>query len=407
MYETLQINGKMTVDKMNTGSKQRDEDIAIGIYVHVPFCASTCDFCAFYQEKPRRQEIECYLAGVEAELKWMQCLEPVDTLFWGGGTPGLLPAKDLERLGGLMHSYLDMRALQEWTIEMAPSAVKADKIRVLQDIGVSRISMGVQSFQADMLDRLGRLHNPAQIYRAYDILRSANFANINLDMLFAIPGQSAAMWARDLTIAMDLAPEHISTYCLTFEEDTALWVQLTKGQIKRDIEHEADLYLKTWAQLEAAGYGQYEISNFARPGHACMHNLNTWNMRQWCGFGPSAASQYRGSRFTNVHSIEDWLQGVAVGKPRRIDTVQLDDIILACDSLVFGLRMNAGVQLDRIGQRFPQADLTVLEPLWSEWVEQGLMVCEDRWVCLTSAGRMLADAIGSRILAAMDEDSPE
>lgn len=386
---------------MNSVTKQSTADIAIGIYVHVPFCASTCDFCAFYQEKPRRQELERYLAGIELELQTLGCQEPVDTIFWGGGTPGLLPAKDLHQLGALMHTHLDLRHLREWTIEMAPSTVKADKIAVLQELGVTRISMGVQSFQKKLLERLGRLHQPAQIYHAYELLRRAAFPNINLDMMFALPGQSAALLSEDLTAAMALEPEHISTYCLTFEEDTALWVKLAAGEVQRDEEQEAALYVRAWEQLEVGGYAQYEISNFAKPGYACIHNLNTWHMQPWCGFGPAASSQYQGQRFTNVHAIDDWLTGVESSKPNRIDVVPLDDVILASDSLVFGLRMNAGVDLDTIRRRFPTIKLDVLTPLWEELTGHGLMIREGGRIRLTQAGRMLADQVGTRILEVM------
>lgn len=384
---------------MSAVAKQSLEDIAIGIYVHVPFCASTCDFCAFYQEKPKRQELERYLAGIEIELQLMDCREPVATLFWGGGTPGLLPAKDLQQLGALMHKYLNLSHLREWTIEMAPSTVKADKVEVLKAMGVTRISMGVQSFHPDLLERLGRLHQPAQIYKAYETLRRAEFPNINLDMMFAIPGQTAEMLASDLAAAMALQPEHISTYCLTIEEDTALWLKLAAGKVQRDVALEAELYGNTWEQLETGGYQQYEISNFAQPGKACMHNIDTWHMQQWCGFGPSASSQYRGKRFTHVPAIDEWLTGLESGKPKHIDVVQLDDAVLACDSLVFGLRMNDGVNLDTIRQRFPTATLNVLEPLWNELVDQQLMLRDEQQIRLTQAGRMLADQVGSRILA--------
>jgi oxygen-independent coproporphyrinogen-3 oxidase len=158
---------------------------------------------------------------------------------------------------------------------MAPASVTEARLEALREIGVTRISMGAQSFQPALLDGLGRQHTREQIFRAYERIRAAEFASVNIDLMFALPGQDEAAWMTDLTEALALAPDHLSTYCLTFEEDTKLWVKLSKGQVKLDVEHEARLYETTWARLEAAGYGQYEISNFARPGHACVHNLNT------------------------------------------------------------------------------------------------------------------------------------
>ena len=148
-----------------------------------------------------------------------------------------------------------------------------------------------------------------QVRRAYDRIRAGGWTNVNLDLMFAFPGQSAADWEADLTEAIALAPEHISTYCLTFEEDTVLWIKLAQGRVKLDPEKEAEFYEASWAQLAAAGYAQYEISNFARPGHACLHNLATWRMQEWIGLGPSAASQHGGWRGANIADLAVWRAG--------------------------------------------------------------------------------------------------
>ena len=381
---------------------------AIGVYYHVPFCASVCDFCAFYQEKPQRAEILRYLDGMCDELKLADCAEPVKTVFWGGGTPGLLAAKELERLGSDMLAHLnfswnagDSKAADkplEWTVEMAPSTVKKDKIHLLKDLGVTRISMGVQSFDADLLESLGRLHSPKQVYRAYDTLREAGFENVNLDLMFAIPGQTPEAWERDMAEAVRLAPEHISTYCLTFEEDTALWVKLSKGELKRELHNEVDCYRRTWDYLEAAGYGQYEVSNFAKPGYACIHNKDTWAMRSWRGFGPSASSQYKDRRFTNVDDIAEWHAGVAAGKPDYRESSELDASTLAEDALIFGLRMNEGVDLASLAERFASFSWDALESIWQQLVEADYLLREGSLLKLTDQGRMLADQVALQIL---------
>ena len=364
----------------------------LGIYVHVPFCATQCDFCAFYQEKPRRQDLERYLAGVEQEMTLRPTHRPVNTVFWGGGTPGLLPAKDLQRLGEATRVACHT-APQEWTVEMAPSTVKADKLKVLLDLGVTRISMGVQSLQEDTLDALGRMHSPKQVLKAYDILREEGCKNINLDLMFAIPGQTFESWKQDLEAVIALRPEHISTYCLTFEEDTALWAKLNRGQThRRTLEDEAQFYEKTWEILETEGFEQYEISNFAKPGYACQHNLDTWSMAEWVGYGPSAASQYQGFRLTNPHSIDRWLEAIEVKKPVFEEKIELTDALLAEDSLIFGLRKNQGLDLARLQKIYLNAiDCEQLNCVLRQLETKGLLVRDGDWIRLTTQGRLVAD----------------
>ena len=285
----------------------------LGIYVHVPFCASTCDFCAFYQEAPHREDLDRYLEGIARELKLAGPGRAADTVFWGGGTPSALAARDLAQLGRALLDHLGAPP-HEWTVEMAPSSVKADKLAALRELGVNRLSLGVQSFSPATLAALGRRHSPAQVYAAVDLIRAAGFDNFNLDLIFAVPGQTQKEWLADLAEAVRVAPAHLSTYCLTFEEDTALWLKLARGQVRPDVEVDAALYEATWDFLDAAGYRQYEISNYARPGRECAHNLDTWAMGEWVGLGPAAASQFRGARYANPADLARWLKGVDAGK---------------------------------------------------------------------------------------------
>lgn len=379
-------------------SSQAKESEPLGLYVHVPFCASTCDFCAFYQEKPRRGDLERYLEAMELEFAKLPQERIVETVFWGGGTPGLLAAKDLERLGKAQLRHLS-DAPAEWTIEMAPSTVKPDKLAVLRDLGVTRISMGVQSFDANLLDSLGRLHQPKQIYQAWERIQAAGFAHTNLDLIFAIPNQIQAQWEADIREAARLGPDHISTYCLTFEEDTALYVKLSQGKVRIDDERDAQFYERGWDLLAELGYAQYEISNFSKPGGECRHNLNTWRMHEWIGCGPSAASQYAGLRYQRPANLEQWLAGMESGVPPREDEVDLDDRLLLTDAVVFGLRMNAGIDLDELKVRFPAVgELQSLERRLRDFINEGLLEVSESKYRLTQRGRLLADAIGSECI---------
>lgn len=377
---------------------------ALGVYVHVPFCASTCDFCAFYQTQPTAADIQRFLAGIDREAGLVHWERPANTMFWGGGTPGLLAAPDLARLAAAVRSHLPAggSAIEEWTVELAPGSITAERLAVLKDAGVTRISMGIQSFQPGLLEALGRRHNPTQIHRAYDRVRAAGFASVNVDMMFALPGQTAEEWAADLRAALALAPDHLSTYCLTFEEDTALWVKLSQGRVKLDPEHEARLYESTWEQLEAAGFAQYEVSNFARPGHACRHNLNTWRMQEWVGLGPSAASQHEGLRGGNVADLNRWLELVQLGDRVTEDRVALTPELRAEDALIFGLRMNAGVDVAEWRAVAPAAPWAAVESLLAQLAAEGLALREGTNVRLTARGRLVADAVGAEVMAAFE-----
>ncbi len=375
----------------------------LGVYVHVPFCASTCDFCAFYQTVPKGDAVRRYLDAVETEaalINWEG--RRVETAFWGGGTPGLLRTAEIEQLGRAMLVYGGGQPV-EWTVELAPATVTEDRLAALKALGVTRISMGVQSFNEGLLDALGRQHTPAQVYRAYDLIRAQDFASVNLDLMFALPNQTEEQWHADLAEAMRLAPDHLSTYCLTFEEDTALWVKLSQGKVKLDVNKEAAFYRQTWAYLEAAGYAQYEVSNFARAGHQCRHNLNTWNMQEWVGLGPSAASQQGGWRSSNPPDLARWHADIVDGRRATADRVALTNELLAADSVIFGLRMNDGVSLPRLQKRFPTPQWTGVLDLWPRLLFEGLLnATPEGRIHLTTRGRLVADAIGAEILEAFE-----
>ena len=324
----------------------------------------------------------------------------VDTIFWGGGTPGLLCAKDLERLGRSLLKNLSKPPV-EWTIEMAPSTVKSDKLEVLRELGVTRISMGVQSFDSNLLESLGRLHNPKQVYTAWERVEAAGFPQTNLDLMFAIPGQSIAQWEADIREAARLGPSHLSTYCLTFEEDTALYVKLSQGKLFIDEKKELGFYERGWELLAELGYTQYEISNFAKSDAECRHNMNTWQMHEWIGCGPSAASQYNGERYQRPANLEEWCLGMESASTPKTERVPVNDDLLLADAVIFGLRMNCGVDLQSLSVRFAQATKRMdLEVKLKVFEQEGLLESKDTHYKLTHKGRLLCDSVGSALLDA-------
>jgi oxygen-independent coproporphyrinogen-3 oxidase len=374
----------------------------LGLYIHVPFCASTCDFCAFYQVHPTAELVKGFMQSLTAEAGLVNWHRPLETVFWGGGTPGLLSPADLGRLAGVVRAIPGGTAPREWTVELAPGSVTKERLAVLRSAGVTRVSLGVQSFRPALLDALGRAHSRAQVYRAYERIRAAGFASVNLDLMFALPGQTATEWDADIDEAVSLGPDHISTYCLTFEEDTLLWVKLSKGRVRLDPENEARMYERTWERLGSAGYAQYEISNFARAGHACLHNINTWMMGEWVGLGPSAASQHLGWRGSNVSDLAEWAALVARGERVTRDLLAVTPALLAEDALVFGLRMNAGVDVRGLWARCPDAPRERVEALIDRLAGEGFVARDGPRVRLEPKGRLVADSIGSEIMVAFD-----
>lgn len=378
----------------------------LGVYVHVPFCATTCDFCAFYQTVPKADAVPRYLTAIKEEMALVALGgRSVDTAFWGGGTPGLLRAGELEQLGRALVEFCG-GAPGEWSVELAPATVTAERLSVLRGLGVTRISLGVQSFNETLLEALGRQHTTKQIYRAYDLIRAAGFPSVNLDLMFALPNQSEEQWRADLSEVVRLAPDHLSTYCLTFEEDTALWVKLAQGKVKLDPEKEAAFYLRTWDYLASVGFAQYEVSNFARPGHICRHNQNTWRMHEWIGLGPSGASQFAGWRASNPPDLVQWHNDVAAGRRATADRTALTPALLASDSVIFGLRMNEGVSLPDLRRKYPRAPWERLHELLPRLLLEGLLAdSPEGRIRLTARGRLVADAIGAEVLEAFAPDA--
>jgi oxygen-independent coproporphyrinogen-3 oxidase len=395
----------------------------LGLYCHVPFCADTCDFCAFYQQPPKRDDITRFLDGVGRELGLAPPDRAADTFFWGGGTPGILAPDALTRLAAEFVRANGGALPAEWTVELSPATADARRLAALRAAGVTRISLGVQSFDPATLAALGRHYNPAQIFAAWERIRAANFRDTSLDLIFAAPGQDEARWRRDLETAVSLAPDHISTYCLTLEEDAALYLRLARAAgapPRPDAEREAALYRETWAFLEGAGYAQYEVSNFARRGRECRHNLNTWRMAEWLGYGPAAASQSGGRRFQNPADLDRWLANIdtaagvtGTGAIAREQVVELTPELLLQDALVFGLRMNAGVSLTDAERRFGACYPAALRELGERLAAEGLLEITaagttgdaatgdagDLWR-LTLEGRLRADAVALAVLEA-------
>ena len=369
-----------------------------GIYVHVPFCAAPCGYCRFYKRVPTGDDIREYVKICSRELELLADSPgflPPDTIFWGGGTPSILPESAFEKLAGAFGRFPKPR---EWTIEVSPSTISREKLSLYKQAGVTRISLGVQSFDEGVLRSLGRAHSLKSTLEAIDAVAETGFDNFSIDLIFGAKGQTEEMWRADLRRAAKCPVNHISAYCLEFENGTSFCGGIPEGDEIQKREREGDIFEIAMDELPALGFKQYEISNYARPGGECLHNLSTWNMAQWVGIGPSAASQFGGVRYRNSPNFSKWKSGVESGKFAREDIVVLDDEEMFSSALIFGLRMGVGVDMDILGMRFPRADRQRYEKTLEFLSSEGLIERDGARVRLTRSGKMLADSVAVELL---------
>lgn len=362
-------------------------------YVHVPFCAYRCGYCNFTLVSGRDDLVQPYLGALEQELSGLGTPQPVDTLFFGGGTPTRLRGDDLRRLLASTLYWLPPATGAEISIEANPNDVDPECLEILVEHGVTRISLGGQSFDAAKLKRLERTHCGDELTRAIELSRAA-LPQVSVDLIFGVPGETLDVWQRDLAKVIELAPQHVSTYGLTFERGTTFWSRLSKGQLQQaDEELERALYEMAIESLTGSGYEHYEISNFARPGSACRHNQTYWAGDSYFAFGPGAARYVDGRREMNHRSTTTWLKRIAAGQSPVAESEILSAEDRARELLVFGMRRLAGVNLRDFRQRtcFEVAQLAG-EHL-GNFIERGLLVAEPNRLRLSRAGLLVSDSI--------------
>jgi oxygen-independent coproporphyrinogen III oxidase len=357
------------------------------LYVHIPFCPKVCPYCSFYKEASDRNKTQAFLDALLLDLDRGLREIPrrrIQTIFFGGGTPSALSVKQLEFLFAGLHRQLDLTGATEWTLEMNPATVSLEKAKMLQEYGVNRVSMGVQSWDPAMLHRLGRVHSAQQAERSFQILRDAGFTNLNLDLIFGIPGQTLGSWEKTLLKTVNLNPEHISAYCLTYEEDTEFFRRHQRGEFSQDTEQDAKFYEVSMSVLSNAGYDQYEISNYSKAGRECLHNLAYWHGYDYLGLGPSAFSTIGMNRWQNTPDTSRYVQQLQAGLEPVGFKEQVTPQIRTAEVIAFGLRTSAGV---------PKS---TMDP-WSRELEalrrEGYLETEKTRVRLTAKGRMVADSI--------------
>lgn len=366
-------------------------------YVHVPFCAHHCGYCDFAVAAGQDHLRDLYLEALGAELATLGEARPVETLFIGGGTPTYLEPPQLDRLLADVTRWLPC-AGTEFSIESTPDSLDDERVTILARHGVTRVSIGAQSFQPHLLRVLERRHDPADVPRAVECVRRG-IGEFSLDLIFGVPGQTLAEWDDDLKRALALGPDHVSTYGLTYEKGTRLWKQRRAGQVV-PLDEDAELALYTHAldTLEAAGFEPYEISNFARPGRRSRHNQVYWANHAYYGFGVGAARYVNGTRELNTRDLQQYLRRVLAGEPATFQAETLGPEERARETIATQLRRAEGIErgafLEQTG-----FDLDVLAgKRLQRHAELGLIADDGRSVRLTRRGKCVADAVICELL---------
>jgi oxygen-independent coproporphyrinogen-3 oxidase len=362
-------------------------------YLHVPFCVHRCGYCDFTLIAGRDDLAADYLRAMELELQQLERPREVDTLFFGGGTPTHLAPDKLARLLELVHKWFRLAPGYEFSVEANPSGLTDDKLRLMSEFGVNRVSLGVQSFDEGLLKLLERDHREADILDAVTRLQR-RFENVSLDLIFALPGQTLGHWRETLRRAIELRPQHISTYGLTFEKGTAFWSRRERGvieQLPNELEH--DLYAAAMDDLAAAGFEQYELSNFARPGFRCRHNQTYWRALPYFGFGPGAARYLHGRRESNHRSTTTWIKRVLNGQSGIAMSEELAPEHRAREAIVLGLRLISGLRRDEF-RTLTGEDLDRLAGATiHRETNSGRLEDFGDGIRLTRAGRFVADRV--------------
>ena len=360
-------------------------------YLHIPFCHRVCPYCSFYKHTPGSTPIGAFTDALakEAAHRLPQLAEPPRTLYLGGGTPSMLSPTHLERLFEALRQQLDFARLEEITLEANPATFDLAKAKLFRDLGVTRVSLGIQSFSAHVLKTLGREHDPEQAAEAVAILREAGMPSVNIDLMFSTPGQSRDDWRETLERAIALQPDHVSAYNLTYEEDTAFFDSLQRGEMDRDEDRDASFYHLAHRLLTEAGFDHYETSNYARPGHHSSHNRGYWRGEDYLGLGPSAVSTVGRIRTQNIADTARYVEMVNAIGHAVTSSEAIDPDAWRIERIALGLRTRDGIALD--GLDAPAATVQAL-------VEAGYANVADGHLILTESGAPLVDPIAGELV---------
>lgn len=383
------------------------------LYMHIPFCTHKCHYCDFYSIVDTRDRQEAFAQRLVRELIAQSPFapQPLESIFVGGGTPSLMRPDLWSLVLRALHDYFDMSLIDsgqgEFSVECNPETVTPELARVLRDGGVNRASLGAQSFNTVHLKSLERWHDPQKVPIAIDILRRAGIARCSIDLIYAIPGQTMQDWDQDLETALALPIEHLSAYALTYEPGTAMTARLVRGEFTQAPDDlEADMYLQTIKTLRDRGFERYEVSNHAKPGAQCAHNMAYWRQHDWLAVGPSASGHYQGHRWKNTPRLDDYLQNDDEGFAPACEHEPPDDRRELMDRLMTGIRLSEGIDaVAAIEQATTLGAADTLSRAAIMCIDQGWLSSssEERWV-LSDDGFLFADRVAREFIGALMTD---
>ncbi len=392
------------LDMTNTVNRSRDENIGdfdVGLYLHIPFCAKRCHFCAFYLVMQEERRIERFLRALAIELasyakQLDSARQRISTVYLGGGTPTALSAVQLSQILTTVRSKFSLTGNCEVTVEATPESLTSAYLDALYAAGVTRLSMGIQTFDQTERTCLGLSSTTEEAKLGIRLLKQSGFTNFNLDVIYGIPGQTILSWDHTLEQACECEPSHLSCYALSVEEGTRFEHAFRRGELK-PVETETERQFQVYAneQLAAGGYEHYEISNWAKPGRACRHNQRYWKGQDFLGLGPSAQSYMAGCRFGNVSNLEQYCGRLENGQSAVTEQEFLSISQQEKERVVFGFRMLDGVPKDWVASNARDPDWAALFTAFLE--EKYVVQVSDRFA-LTAKGRQFADALGSQLL---------
>ena len=376
------------------------------LYLHVPFCLRKCPYCSFFSLAGKNHLQPLYVKAVSTQIRQMaeNCADEscrLETIFWGGGTPTLLPAETLARLlGDCLDAFPAATDRElEISIEANPATVNRKDLAILRRAGFNRLSIGVQSFADRELALLGRPHTAADARQTLKDARRAGFTNINLDLMYGLPGQRIEDWAYSLEQALALAPEHLSLYELTIEENTPLADQVRCGSLRIPVEEEVLGMLETTkTMVRQAGFTRYEISNYARSGFQCRHNINYWQNRPYIGLGPGAVTCLDHSRYRAIEDIEQFAKYLAAGREIWQLEEQLTNQERFRETVIMGLRMIRGVSISGLRRRFGIDPLACYGATLDRLIDQGLLYHDNDHLRLSRRGLLLANTVMAELV---------
>ncbi len=366
----------------------------IALYIHIPFCSQKCFYCSFVIAVGQLHRMDEYCDSLILEMKKYQG-KKISSIYFGGGTPSLLDDKNLEKIFSAMHKIFFIDENIEISFEVNPKDLKVANLPAIKKSGINRVSLGAQTFNDDFLKYLGRGHAANDIKETFHILENAGITNISLDLMFGFPQQTSPQIQHDIQIMTALNPKHISLYALTIEENSKFFV---KNIQLNESEQQAEHYNLVVQSMNKAGFQQYEVSNFARPGFESKHNLNYWQGGDYIGLGVGAHSYVEGRRFSNISKIQDYIGKTQQGQSVEQESFVLDSNEQMMDMLLFGLRMNEGVDLEKIELKHKNRFDQRIHQKLVEFEQGGFIISQNRHIKVTDKGRLVLDELCARLI---------